>query len=433
MKLLAVMASAILFWAVPAGAVTVERVVSPGGIEAWLIQDHSNPIISMSLAFRGGAALDPEDRSGLADMAASLLDEGAGDLDSQAFQGRLRDLAISIGFGATQDTVYGRMKTLVEHEGEAFSMLRLALSQPRFDPEAVERIRSQMLADLARQLQDPETIAGRAFASLIYRGHPYGRAVDGIPATVKAITRDDLAAFVRDRLGRDKLYVAVVGDITPERLKARLDATFGALPATTPPIAVPEAEIEMAGRTEIIRRDIPQSVVVFGEQGIKRDDPDWYAAYVMNYILGGGGFSSRLMTEIRVKRGLSYGVYSYLAPNDHGALIAGSVSTRNDRVAESLRLVRQEWSHMAANGVSAQELADAKTYLSGSFPLQMDSTHSIASLLISIQLDGLGIDYIDRRAALINAVSVADIARVAKRLLDAGRLSAVVVGDPEGL
>ncbi len=417
----------------PALALNVEPVKSPGGVEAWLVQDHSNPIISLSFAWRGGAALDPAGKTGLAYLVGGLLDEGAGDLDSQAFHGKLEDLAISLGFDAGMDTLHGQVKTLTANRDVAFDLLRLSLTQPRFDAEAVERVRSQVLAELSRQLQDPNAIAQRAFAKMMYPDHPYGRQVDGDPETIKSITVDDLKAWTAAHLGRDQLHIAVVGDITPDQLRPLLDQVFGSLPATAAPVTTPEVQADAKGQVEVIRRQIPQSVVVFGEQGLKRADPDWYAAYVMNYVLGGGGFASRLMTEIRVKRGLAYGAYSYLMPRDHGALAAGGVATRNDRVAESLQLVRQEWGRMADGGVTADELANAKTFLNGSFPLQMDGTGSIAALLVTIQLDNLGIDFVDRRPQLINAVTAADVKRVAKRLLDPAHLATVVVGDPQGM
>ncbi len=417
----------------PAWAVTIERVVSPGGIEAWLVEDHSNPIISLHLAFRGGSALDPEGKAGLANMVGSLLDEGAGDMDSQTFQGKLEDSAIALGYSAGRDAFHGYLKTLTANRDEAFDLLRLSLTRPRFDGDAVDRVRGQLLAELAEELQDPHAIAQRAFAKEMYPNHAYGVPIDGYPQSVSAVTVDDLKGWVAAHLGRDQLHLAVVGDITAAQLAPLLDHVFGELPAHAAPIAVAEVVPDAKGQVEVIRRPIPQSVVVFGEQGIKRDDPDWYAAYVMNYILGGGGFSSRLLTEIRVKRGLAYGAYSYLVPRDHSALIEGGVGTRNDRVAESLSLVREQWRHMAETGVTPEELANAKTFLNGSFPLQMDSTQSIASLLVAIQLDRLGIDYIGRRPGLIDAVTLDDVRRVAARLLDARRLSAVVVGNPAGL
>lgn len=430
---LLLVAAVLVLPAIPAQALNVERVVSPNGVEAWLVQDHSNPIIAVDFAFRGGAALDPASKTGLAEMVGSLLDEGAGDLDSQAFHGKLEDLAISLGYSAGEDALHGHVKTVTANRATAFDLLRLSLNQPRFDTDAVDRIRGQIQAGLARELADPNAIAQRAFAKALYPNHPYGQPVDGTPESINAITVEDLKGWVAAHMGRDQLYISVVGDITPAELAPLLDQTFGGLPVKAQPIDVAEVAPETSGKVDVIRKNIPQSVVVFGEQGLKRADSDWYTAYVMNYVLGGGGFSSRLMSEVRVKRGLAYGVYSYLVPYDHSALIEGGVATRNDRVAESLKLIREQWQRMADGGITAEELANAKTYLNGSFPLQLDSTQSIASLLVVIQMDKLGIDYLDRRNALINAVTLDDVKRVAKRLLNAPALTAVVVGDPQGL
>lgn len=420
-------------WIAPAQAFNIQRVVSDGGIEAWLIEDHANPIIAMNFAFRGGAAMDPADKGGLSNMAVSLMDEGAGEMDSQTFQGKLEDLGISLGYSAGEDSIHGHLKTVTDNRDTAFSMLALSLTKPRFDQDAIERIRGQILADLSRQQQDPQAIAGRALAKTLYPDHPYGRASEGVEASVKAISRDDLTAWPAHRLGRDRLIIGVVGDMTAAQLKPLLESTFGALPEKADPVEVPEVQANATGHVEVIRRQIPQSVVLFGEQGLKRTDPDWYAAYVMNYVLGGGGFSSRLMTEVRVKRGLAYGVSSGLSPYQHGALLAGGTATRNEKTAQSIALIRAEWQRMAESGLTPQELADAKTYLIGSYPLQMDSTASIASILVAIQMDNLGIDYLDRRANLIGKISLEDVQRVAKRLLDSKGLTFVVVGNPAGL
>lgn len=434
-KTLLLAASIVLLagFAPAADAFDIHKVVSDGGVEAWLVEDHSNPIIAMNFAFTGGAAMDPDDKAGLSNMAASLLDEGAGEMDGQTFQGRLEDLGIGLDFSVDDDAIRGRLKTVTANRDAAFSLLALAMTRPRFDQDAVERIRGQILADLARQQQDPEAIAAIALGKALYPEHPYGRTTEGTESSVKAVTVDELKAWPVHRLGRDRLIVGVVGDITPEQLKPLLDGAFGALPEKADAIGIPEVRVAATGKTEIIRRQIPQSVVLFGQQGLKRTDPDWYAAYVMNYILGGGGFSSRLMTEVRVKRGLTYGIGTGLQPYRHGALLTGSTATRNEKTAQSIALIRQEWQKMAETGVTEQELADAKKYLIGSYPLQMDSTVSIAGILVAIQADGLGIDYLDRRNALIQKVTRDDVKRVASTLLDEKALVFVVVGDPRGL
>jgi zinc protease len=420
-------------FALPARAMTIEEVATPGGISAWLVEDHTNPIIAMSVSVSGGAAFDPVEKQGLGNFVADLLDEGAGDMDSQAFQGKLNDLAIGMSFEVGHDAMTIGLKTLTENRAAAFDLLGVALVKPRFDADAIERVRAQELSSLTEELANPRSIGGRALASMLFPNHPYGRATNGDPDTVKAITRDDLVAWSVHHLGRDALTVSVVGDVTPEQLKPLLDAAFAGLSAHADPVSVPDVEAQGSGKVQVIRRPFAQSVVTFAGSGIKRDDPDWYAAFVMNDILGGGGFSSRLMHEVREKRGLAYDTESYLIPRDHAGLIGGSVGTRNDRVVDSLAVIRQEWQRMADHGATAVELAAAKKYLNGSFPLELSSTEALAGLLGVIQHDRLGLDYLDRRHGLIDAVTLADIRRVARRLLKADRLVTVVVGDPKGM
>ncbi len=339
----------VLFAPPTAGAVTIERVLSPGGIEAWLVRDHTNPIITMRFAFRGGAALDPEGREGLANMVSTLLDEGAGDLDSKTFQGRLEDLVITLRFDAGRDNFGGRLRTLVENKATAFDLLTLALTRPRFDTEPLERIKSQILTSLRQEAEDPNTIAGKTLFKTLFPAHPYGRPVDGTLDIVAAITQTDLKGFVQRRLAKDNLTIGVVGDITADALMTVLDKIFGGLPAKAWAWAIPEAALKGQGRTVVVTKPAPQSAIVFADKGPKRQDPDFYAAYVMNYILGGGGFNSRLYEEVREKRGLAYSVYSYLYTLEHAGLYLGGVATRNDGVRESLDIIgetRNELLHL---------------------------------------------------------------------------------------
>ena len=417
----------------PARAVEVQRVVSPGGVEAWLVEDHTNPIISLDLAFRGGGALDAAGKEGTAHLLSGLLDEGAGEFDSQAFQARLQNLSIRLSFDAGLDSFEGSLRTLTENRDTAFDLLRLALTEPRFDAEPVERIRGQVLAQLKRESEDPNAIAGRTMRRLFFADHPYGRPVHGSPESLAAVTADDLRAFVTDRFARDNLVIGVVGDITSEQLSSLLDSTFGGLPAEAAPIDLPEIAADGSGGVVVIEKNVPQSVVSLGQPGMKRDDPDFYTAFVVNYVLGGGGFSSRLYDEVREKRGLAYSVYSYLSPLDRSALVIAGVATANARVAESLAIIREEWTRMAAEGPTAEELADAKTFLTGSYPLRQSSSGRIAGMLVGIQLDELGIDYINKRNSLIEAVTLEDARRVAAELYRPEALTVVVVGRPEGI
>ncbi|HZH27598.1 MAG TPA: pitrilysin family protein [Azospirillaceae bacterium] len=432
-RMATVIALAPALLAAPAYAIDIERVVSPGGIEAWLVRDPKTPIIAIEFVFEGGSALDPAGREGTANMMAALLTEGAGELDSTAYQERLADDAISVGFSTDRDAVFGSIRTLAENADSAWDLGRMALLEPRFDASAVERVRGQILAGLRRDLANPGAVAGQVFGRAVFEGHPYGRPPRGTLETVPTVTVEDMQGFRRARLARDNLLVAVSGDIAPEALGPVLDRLFGDLPAKSEPFQMPLAQAKGGGEVVVVQRPTPQSIVNMGQQGIRRSDPDWFPAQIMNYVLGGGSFSSRLMEEIRVKRGLTYGVSSGLSAWDEGALLTAGGSTNNPNAGAFVDLVKAEWQRMAEGGVTDEELADAKTYLTGSFPLQFTTTSSIARVLLQVRRDDLGIDYLARRNALIDAVTREDVARVAKRLLDADQLLTVIVGRPEGV
>jgi zinc protease len=413
--------------------VNVVRVLSPGGIEAWLVSDHLNPIINMRFAFRGGAALDPNGKEGVANMVSSLLDEGAGDLDSQAFQRRLEDLSIVLRFDAGHDTFRGRLKTLSDNKNAAFALLKSAIGQPRFDDEPIDRIRSQILAGLRRSSQDPNTVASLTLAKELFPNHPYGRPVEGTPESIKAISRPDLKTFAHKRLARDNLVIGVVGDIAPDELGRYLDQVFLGLPESSGASNVKESQPQTLGRTRVVEMAVPQSAIVFAQKGLKRDDPDFYKAYVLNHILGGGGFTSRLYNEIREKRGLAYSIGSYLYPTKRAGILQGYGGTSNKRVGETLKVLKSEWRRMSDKGVDAKTLREAKTYLVGSYPLRFTSSGNIAAILVSMQLEELGIDFLEQRNSLISGVSLNDVNATAKKLLDPDNLVIVVVGSPKGV
>ncbi|SMH60806.1 M16 family metallopeptidase [Azospirillum agricola] len=416
-----------------AWAIDIKRVVSPGGIEAWLVEDHKVPVIALEWAFEGAGGTDPQGKEGLANLASHTLDEGAGPYDSQAFQTRLQDSAVSLSYSAGRDAFSGSLRTLSDRRDEAFDLARLSLAEPRFETEAIERMRAAVLSSLKRDLADPNYVGRRLFYSTAFPDHPYGGEIRGTLDSLPRITADDLRGFVKSQFGRDRLVVAAAGDIAPDDLAKALDRIFGGLPAKTTVATIPDVTPKGLGETILAPRPTAQTVMLMGQPGVKRDDPDWYAASVMNYVLGGGGFGSRLMEEVREKRGLSYGVYSYLIPMDHTALVMAGGSTVNAKAGQALDIIRQEWARMAKDGLTDEELADAKTYLTGSFPLQLGSTQSIARILLQVQRDRLGIGYLDQRDRYINAVTQDDIRRVAKRLLDPATLLTVLVGRPEGV
>lgn len=428
-----------VFAALPARAMHIERVVSPGGIEAWLVQEDSVPVVVMEVAWKGGSATDPEGKTGLANMVSGLLDEGAGELGSAEFQMRLQDISARMSFSADSDYFNGTLTTLANHREEAFELFTKAISEPRFDADAVERIRGQIATSVARNRQSPDWIASNAWYKAAFGDHPYARNGEGTPESIAAIGRDDLVAYAKKALARDNLKIAVVGPVTPSELRVLLDRTFGSLPQQTQIAGMSKVEVKKDGEVTVVVRDFPQSVVIFGLEGVAREDTDFIPAYVMNYILGGGSFSSRLTEEVREKRGLAYSIGTYLYPMDSAAMLLGQVGTKNERVGQTLSLIRKEMARMAEEGVTADQLDDAKTYLTGSYPLRFTSNSSIANQLLGIQLAGYGIEYVDNRNALIEAVTQEDVARVARRLLKPDELLVTIVGkpnlspEPEGL
>ena len=414
-------------------AAKIERILTKSGIEIWHVRDDTLPMVSVEFAFEGGSSQDPAAKPGVANMAAALLDEGAGDLDSRAFQERLEERAISISFASQRDSLRGSLKTLSEHREQAFELLRLALNSPRFDAEAIERVRAGVLAGLRRRTTNPGDIAGDRWFARAFPDHPYGRPTRGTLDSVAQIGEADLRDFHRNTVARANLKIATIGSISAQEIAELVERSFGSLPATPKLVPVAEISPQGAGEQEVVPLDVPQTVIAFGGIGFKRSDPDFIPAFVLNHILGGGSFSSRLYREVREKRGLAYSVYSYLAPYDRAGLFMGGVSTRNDRAAESLNIIREQIKKIAESGPTDDELAKAKSYLIGSFPLRFDTSGKIAGQLLEIQLENLGIDYIDRRNGLIQAVTTADIQRAAKRFLSDAGLLVTLVGRPDPL
>jgi zinc protease len=429
MKLTGIVVAAGLLFATPALAITVKEVKSPGGLTAYLAEDHTTPIIAITFGFRGGSALDPVAKQGLSGMAVSLLDEGAGELDSFAFQSALEDRAISLRFSDDRDMIRGSLVTTTPNAPKAYELMHLALTKPRFDAEPVERIRRQIQVGMASRQENPNRIASKTLMETVFPNHPYGREDGGTPETVAAVTADDLRAWLKSRFARDRLLVSASGDITPAALGKVMDQLFGDLPKTSGlNVTLPEIDPPAKGQIVRVEKDIPQSIVVMAEKGLKRSDPDWYIATVTDYIFGGGSFASRLMNEVREKRGLAYGVSTSMVPYDAAALMYAQVGTRADQADTSIAIIRDEWKKMGEQGPTQKELDDAKQYLTGAWPLRFTSTSSIAEILLAVQRDKLGLDYIDKRNSMIEAVTLEDAKRVSKRLYDPDGLTVVIVG-----
>ncbi|MFN3889335.1 MAG: M16 family metallopeptidase [Beijerinckiaceae bacterium] len=413
-------------------AATVQKVNTPGGFEVWLVEDYAVPLVAFDFAFKAGATQDPAGKAGVAQMLGAMLDEGAGPYDAEAFHRAMDDLAVEISFHADHDNFQGDLKTLSRNIDEAFELLRLAVCEPRFDADAIERVRAQMIAGLKHELKDPNRVAARAFREEAFPNHPYGRPAQGTLESVPAIGRDDLAAMHRAILARDNLKIAAVGAIDAARLAAIVDKTFGALPERATLTPVPDVT-PVAGKKRVIEVDVPQSTIRFGLPGIARQDPDFMIAVVVNHILGGGVFSARLFKEVREKRGLAYSVHSQLSAHDHAALFSGGTSTKNERAAESLAVIEEEIAKLVAEGPTEDELDKAKKYLVGSYVLRFDTSTKIAGNLVNLQTDGLPVEFLDERNKMIAAVTMDDVRRVAKRLFEGKQLLVTVAGRPEGM
>lgn len=415
---------------IAAQATDIQVVNSPLGVTAWLVEDHTVPIVAIDFAFDGGSSQDPEGKEGLTNLLSATLDEGAGELDSRAFQTRMEDLVIQLSYQEDRDAFYGSMRTLSLNAPDAFEMLRLSVEEPRFDAEPVNRIKTQIIAGLRQDLKDPDEIAARRWSEIAFPNHPYGRPSKGTEETVSALAPEDLKALHKKIFARENLKIAVVGDIDAATLAPLLDKVFGGLPAK--PDLLPVTDVEpVSGVTEAVKFDVPQTSIRLGLPGLKRSDPDFIAAYVMNHILGGGSFSSWLYEEVREKRGLAYSVGSYLVPYSHSGLFMGATGTRAEKASETLAIIDAQLKRMATQGPSEEELAKAKSYLTGSYALRFDTSDKIANQLVSIQIENLGIDYINKRNSMIEAVTLEEVKAVAKRLLE-GKLPTVVTVGPNG-
>lgn len=411
--------------------IPVERIVSPRGIEAWLFSDATVPIIVLRAYWRGGAASEPASLTGVTGIMADMMTEGSGDLDANAFKERLQDLNMALSFGANWDGVGMSLTTLSENRDAAFEMARLALRHPRFDAAPLDRIKRQQLVGIRTRETNPSFIANLALDQALYPEHPYARRT-----SVEHIASIDRAALNARRLAlfnRATLQVTIVGDIDAESAARALDTMFADLPTG---VAPPPAETAaLRAPTPLIVRPLPQpqSLVLFAAPGIQDEDPDWIPLAVANYILGGGGFSSRLMREVREQRGLVYGIGTSPSVRDQIAMLRGSAQSENEDVAEAIAVTRAEMARLYTEGATQTEVNDAITYLTGSFPLGIDSNAKIASVLHSYQIAGRDIDYINRRNDLIRAVTLEDVNRVIRRLFDPAAFTFVVVGQPEGL
>lgn len=412
---------------VPALAAPPRSVDIGANQTVWFQEDHTVPMVAVSISLPAGSIYDPATKPGLAAFAAYLFNEGAGNLTSSAYQDELARRAIQLTLSPDRDYFTLSFLTLTANAKDAFRLIGLALQRPRFDADAIARVRAQMLQSLQQEGEDPEALAARRFYEIFFAGHPYAHETGGTPAGLAAITAGDLKAFARTHWVRGGVKIAIAGDIDAATLTSLLKAAFEPLPAAAPPS--PPRVTRFAGPTvTVVPMAVPQSAAMFGLPGILRSDRDYLAGYVANQIMGGGDFSSRLTSEVREKRGLTYGVSTNFGDFRVVGYIIGEVASKRESMSESLAVIRDVLKKYAQEGPSEAELADAKTYLTGSYPLAFSSNAGIAAQLNSFQREGLPIDYVSRRNGLINALTLADVQRAAQRLFNPARLTVVVAG-----
>ncbi|PZQ45384.1 MAG: insulinase family protein [Micavibrio aeruginosavorus] len=412
----------------------IKEVKTKAGISVWLAEDHSLPIVALRFVFLdAGSANDPDDRQGLARMLSNTMDEGAGKLDSQSFQKALSDNSITLSFNASRDGFGGELKTLKRNEAKAFDLLAMAINEPRFDAEPLARMRDGNLSRIKSSLSEPDWMAARVVNDKAFEGHPYSKNSGGTISSLGRITADDLRNFKKNNLSRDRLLIAVSGDIDQATLESAIDKIFAKLPEKSAGSAIKDTSITNGGKIYLFEQDIPQTFIEVMLPAFDHKDKDYYALELMNYIYGGAGFGSRLMETAREQRGLTYGIYSGTQDYRHTDALNVSTSTKTASTQEMLTIIKDEMVKMQNTPVDAKELQDAKSYITGSMPLALSSTDKIAAMILQLRVDSLPIDYLDHFADYINAVTPEDILRVSKRILKPELATTVLVGKPENI
>ncbi len=414
-----------------ANILDIQEITTQSGIKAWLVEDHSVPVIALSFSFLGaGSTQDSEDKQGLTRLASNTMDEGAGQMDATAFQERLKELSTTLYFQSSRDHFGGELKTLTKNKNDAFALLRSALNNPRFDQEAIDRMRQANQSRIRSALSDPKWLAARIMNDRLYNAHSYALNSGGTISSLNNISRDDLVEFVKNRLAQDNLRIAVVGDITADDLRKAIDNIFTDLPENANLKPIDAVASISSGEVYLFKKEVPQTIFEMSYKGLKRGHPDYIAFQVVNYILGSSGFGSRLMDDIREKRGLTYGIYSQLLSLDYAQNLTISSSTKNESAMEMLSLIKANIESLKNDGATEDELINAQSYLIGSLPLSLTSTDKIARILISLMQDDLPVDYLQHRNDTIKALTIADINKVAQTYLNPENYVAVLVGSP---
>jgi zinc protease len=411
-----------------AEAARIQRVVSSGGIVAWLVESPAVPLVRMTIAFRGGTSQDPEDKPGLAHFTAWMFDEGAGNMDTAALSHAKKMLGAGHDKNATAESFDVTYAMLSENAEASFDILRQMFTEPRYDEDAMTRARNETIRTIEGLRRNPAEDIGYHLFEMIYPGHPYGKSRRGTPEAVTGFTKADIAEYRRKVFARDNLTIGVVGDIDAATLATQLDKVFGALPAKAELKPFP-TQATLPAREKAIADDVRQTNIAFGyalEQRIPNELSP--TQRILNHILAGGAFASRLTKEVRVKRGLVYGIGFQVSQSINGQYAYGSFGAEPATAEEAYKVAREVIAKFAEEGPTAEELQDAKTYLEGSYLLNLSDSSTLANELVVLQRFGEGLDAIDTDAAKLQAVTLDDVRKLAKQVLRVEAISRVTVG-----
>lgn len=404
----------------------VEEIKTTNGLNFWFVEDNSVPIISLSFNFSGGAFFDKKE--GTSSFVSALLDEGAGSYNSEEFQTRMDKLGMKLNFSSSRDSISGTFQTISKNKSESFKLLKLIFSNPRFDEQDIDKIRNQIIASLKINQSNISDIANQEFHKNFFADHSFSKNPNGTIESVIEIKKKDISEYFKNFITKSNLVMGVSGDVSKEEIKKLMEETFSNLPLTSNNLTKISSKKKFPKGTKFIEKDTPQASIIFAQKGVSRKDKDFFSARIANYVLGGGGFQSRLYKNIREKEGLVYSIYSYLVPYVNNDLLFGGFQTTNENVDKTIELVKNEWDLIATKGISNKKLKDAKSYYKGSFTRNLTSTSSISSLLRTVQLYGLDKNYFQERNNIIDNITLKDVNNIAKMIFNSDELYFVVVG-----
>ena len=410
-------------------ALEFDQLKTKSGISFWFVKDSSIPIVSVSFSFRGGSSLENEKKQGLSNLMTSLLDEGTRNLSASEFKEVMKVNGIKLNISSQKDKIEGSFQVITSQVSEGFKLFYEALNHPRFDDSEIQKVRKQIISSIKIDQSNIPTIASNLFNKNFFGEHSFSRNIKGTIESIKKINRNDLIDF-RKAFQKSNLVIGVSGNIDKNEIKKQIDLVFSEMDDSFK-ISKLERFLSLAQGDKIFKITTPQTSVLFGHPGFERNNDNFFALRVANYILGGGGFQSRLYKNIREKKGLVYSIYSYLLPYESDGVLIGGFQTRNESVYKTVSTVKNEWDRMRKIGISKEEFQNAKDYFNGSFTRNFTSTLSIARLLQVVQYYKLGEDYFNRREEIINNLELDKVNEVIFETFDSSKLFFMIVGEPE--